>query len=51
MTLRDLVLSVGCDPEAVAVEVNGGIVRRAKFGETEVAAGDVVEIVRFVQGG
>lgn len=51
MTLRQLVESVGCDPEAVAVEVNGVIVRRAKLAETAVAGGDVVEIVRFVQGG
>ena len=51
MTLRELVESVGCDPGAVAVEVNGEIVRRAKLAETEVSGGDSVEIVRFVQGG
>ena len=51
MTLRELVESVGCDPQAVAVEVNGEIVRRARLATTEVAASDAVEIVRFVQGG
>ncbi len=51
MTLRELVVAVGCDPEAVAVEVNGEIVRRARLAETEVAGGESVEIVRFVQGG
>jgi sulfur carrier protein len=51
MTLRELVESVGCDPQAVAVEVNGEIVRRAHLATTAVAAGDAVEIVRFVQGG
>lgn len=50
-TLRELVTSVGCDPEAVAVEVDGEIVRRARLGETAVEGGASVEIVRFVQGG
>ena len=51
MTLLELVESIGCDPQAVAVEVNGDIVRRAHLAATEVAAGDCVEVVRFVQGG
>ncbi len=51
MTLLELVQSVGCDPQAVAVEVNGAIVRRAHLGATDVAPGDAIEIVRFVQGG
>ena len=51
MTLLELVGSVGCDPQAVAVEVNGAIVRRAHLGATGVAPGDTIEIVRFVQGG
>jgi thiamine biosynthesis protein ThiS len=51
MTLHELVESVGCDPQAVAVEVNGAIVRRALLAATRVASGDTNEIVRFVQGG
>ena len=51
MTLHELVESVGCDPQAVAVEVNGAIVRRAHLAATRVASGDTIEIVRFVQGG
>lgn len=51
MTLRELVESVGCDPLAVAVEVNGEIVRRSRLAGTQVVAGDAIEIVRFVQGG
>lgn len=51
VTLHQLVESVGCDPQAVAVELNGAIVRRAQLAATAVAAGDSVEIVRFVQGG
>ncbi len=51
MTLRELVESIGLDIKAVAVEVNGEIVRRSRLAGTQVVAGDVVEVVRFVQGG
>lgn len=50
-TLQQLVESVGCDPRAVAVEVNGEIVRRAYLAGAAVRPGDSIEIVRFVQGG
>ncbi len=45
--LRDL----GHEPAAVAVEYNAVILRRGLFAETELRAGDRLEIVRFVQGG
>lgn len=51
ISLRELVESLGCDPQAVAVERNGALVRRAEFAATEVAEGDRFEVVRFVQGG
>ena len=51
MTLRELVESVGCDPLAVAVEVNGEIVRRSRLAGTQVVARDAVENVRVVHGG
>lgn len=35
----------------VAVERNGEIVPRARWAATPLAAGDRVELVRFVQGG
>lgn len=50
-TLLDLLASLGLDPRTVAIEHNGDIVARARFGETPVAAGDRIEVVRFVQGG
>lgn len=50
-TLEQLVQSLGKDPRTVAIERNGQIVRRASFGAQEVEAGDVLEIVQFVQGG
>ncbi|MFY9823623.1 MAG: sulfur carrier protein ThiS [Thermoanaerobaculia bacterium] len=50
-TVADLVSGLGSDPRTVAVERNGDLVPRARFAETVLAAGDRVEMVRFVQGG
>lgn len=50
-TVLDLVAGLGRDPRTVAVERNGGIVRRADYGTTALQAGDRLEVVHFVQGG
>jgi thiamine biosynthesis protein ThiS len=50
-TVADLVAGLGRDPRTVAVERNGELVPRARFGETRLAAGDRIEVVHFVQGG
>lgn len=50
-TVADLVSSLGSDPRSVAVERNGDLVPRAQFAGTPLAAGDRIEVVRFVQGG
>jgi thiamine biosynthesis protein ThiS len=50
-TLLDLLQELGRDPRTVAVELNGEIVRRARFAEASLRAGDRVELVHFVQGG
>ena len=50
-TVADLVTSLGSNPRAVAVERNGDLVPRARFGATALAVGDRIEVVRFVQGG
>lgn len=50
-TLLDLLAELGSRPELVAIEHNGEIVPRARFGETALADGDRIEIVQFVQGG
>ena len=41
----------GYGPAKVAVERNGDIVPRARYGQTILADGDAVEIVQFVGGG
>jgi thiamine biosynthesis protein ThiS len=51
MTLAGLLEHLGLDARAVVVERNGGIVRRPHLAETQVAGGDVIELVHFVGGG
>ncbi|HEX4497417.1 MAG TPA: sulfur carrier protein ThiS [Thermoanaerobaculia bacterium] len=50
-TVADLVAGLGRDPRTVAVERNGDLVPRARFGATVLGAGDRLEVVHFVQGG
>ena len=47
----DLLAELGVDSRAVAVERNGDVLKRAQLASVELAAGDRLEIVRFVQGG
>ncbi len=51
LTVADLLRHLGVRPEQVAVEVNRGIVPRARHRETAVEAGDVLEVVTLVGGG
>ena len=50
-TVADLVAGLGRDSRTVAVERNGDLVPRARFGETRLGPGDRLEVVHFVQGG
>jgi thiamine biosynthesis protein ThiS len=50
-TLLDLLRHLGLDPRTVVVERNREIVRRPRLGNTELAEGDVIELVHFVGGG
>lgn len=50
-TVLDLVEEAGRDPRTVAVEHNGRILARERYGQTALGEGDRVEIVHFVQGG
>lgn len=50
-SLRDLILELGLDEDAVAVERNRAIVRRPHWAETMLRSGDRIEVVRFVGGG
>jgi len=52
-TVAQLLLARGIDPSArfMAVSVNGAVVRRAEWPVAPINPGDVVEIVRPLQGG
>jgi thiamine biosynthesis protein ThiS len=50
-TLLAFLQEIGVDPRIVAVERNGDIVKRNRFGETMLSDGDTLEIVRMVGGG
>jgi sulfur carrier protein len=51
LTVRGLIEHLGLAAGPVAVERNGEVVPRAHHADTELADGDVVEIVHFVGGG
>ena len=42
---------LGLHPRLVVVEYNREILDRARYGDTEVRAGDSLEVVHFVGGG
>ncbi len=50
-SIADLLAQFELTPARVAVEVNELLVRRANFPETNLQAGDRVEIVTLVGGG
>jgi thiamine biosynthesis protein ThiS len=51
LTLAEYLAQLGINPQTVAVEHNGEIVRREQYSARLLAPGDVVEIVRMVGGG
>jgi sulfur carrier protein len=51
LTVRELIVRLGLDEGPVAVERNREVVPRALHETTELADGDVLEIVHFVGGG
>ena len=50
-TARELVESFGLKPEAVVVERNEEVVKRARLAETVLAPGDRIEIIQMIAGG
>ncbi len=51
LTLTALLDHLSLPPTRVAVERNGEIVSRERFGETVLGTGDRLEVVHFVGGG
>ena len=50
-TVAEYLAATSYDPNRIAVERNGEIVPKAKYGETVFEDGDSVEVVSFVGGG
>ena len=50
-TVAEYLATTSYSLERVAVELNGEIVPKAKYGEAVLADGDSVEVVSFVGGG
>ncbi len=50
-TVLALLSHLAFDPAKVAVELNGAIVPRDAFEDTDLTRGDQLEIVQFVGGG
>jgi sulfur carrier protein len=50
-TVTGLLEGLGLHPRLIVVEHNREILDRAAFDETEVKAGDTLELVHFVGGG
>ena len=50
-TLAEYLATTDYDLKRIAVERNGDIVPKAKYGETVLEDGDSVEVVGFVGGG
>lgn len=51
VVLLDWLTEHNYDPQRIAVERNEDIVPKAKYAETVLSDGDIVEIVNFVGGG
>ena len=50
-TVAQLLATLLLEPRKVAIERNREIVSRSRYPETELADGDVIEVVTFVGGG
>ncbi len=50
-TVSEYLVSTNYDPKRIAVERNGDIVFKSRYGETVLEDGDSLEVVSFVGGG
>ena len=50
-TVAEYIAATSYDSRRIAVECNGDIVPKARYGDTVLKDGDIVEVVSFVGGG
>jgi thiamine biosynthesis protein ThiS len=51
VSVRELLEHLELRPEMIVVERNGDILRRERYSDVAIEAGDVLELVHFVGGG
>ena len=51
ITISDYLKTTAYDLKYIAIEINTAIVPKAKYDETVIEDGDVIEVVSFVGGG
>jgi len=51
IALDKLLISEGYSLQRIAVELNGEIIPKAQYGQTNIKDGDSLEVVSFVGGG
>jgi thiamine biosynthesis protein ThiS len=51
MSVAELLETLGVSQTTTIVELNGIVVKRARFGDTTVDAGDKLELIQLVGGG
>jgi len=51
ITVGELLVNLGIDPETVVIERNLDILNRDSHGQTVIEEGDSIEIIRMVDGG
>jgi thiamine biosynthesis protein ThiS len=50
-TLAELLEQLNINQATVVAEIDGGIIERQSFAQTQLSAGQSIELVRFVGGG
>lgn len=50
-TLTELLKHLNINEATVAAEIDGNIIARQDFAQTQVSAGQVIELIRFAGGG
>lgn len=51
LTVTELIAELGYQTRFIAVELNGGILKKNNYDSTVLKDGDTVEVVNFVGGG
>jgi len=51
VSVEQLMISLGLNPERVVAELNGRILNRSEYAVTMLANGAILELIRFVGGG